>query len=113
MICAQVGTRPVAASAAAAADLKRRNPGTFQKSYKPLIPRNATAPVPIMLGALEGPAALAPLVTDAPYFPLAMGPAWAGVPGARHACPRGPHGEWKVRRVGHERRERGRAFQRA
>ena len=36
-----------------------------------------------MLGALEGPAALAPLATDAPYFPLAMGPAWAGVPGAR------------------------------
>ena len=78
-----MGTRPVAASAAAAADLKRRNPGTFEKSYKPLIPRNATAPVPIMLGALEGPAALAPLATDAPYFPLAMGPAWAGVPGAR------------------------------
>ena len=84
MICAQVGTRPVAASAAAAADLKRRNPGTFdEKLYKPLVPRNASAPVPIMLGALEGPAALAPLATDAPYFPLAMGPAWAGVPGAR------------------------------
>ena len=81
-----VGTRPVAASAAAAADLKRRNPGTFEKSYKPLIPRNATAPVPIMLGALEGPAALAPLATDAPYFPLAMGPAWAGVPGARRVA---------------------------
>ena len=78
-----MGTRPVAASAAAAADLKRRNPGTFEKIYKPLIPRNATAPVLIMLGALEGPASLAPLATDAPYFPLAMGPAWAGVPGAR------------------------------
>ena len=75
MICAQVGTRPVAASAAAAADLKRRNPGTFdEKLYKPLVPRNASAPVPIMLGALEGPASLAPLENDAPYFPLAMGP---------------------------------------
>ena len=66
-----------------AADLKKRNPGTFEKIYKPLVPRNASAPVPIMLGALEGPAALAPLATDAPYFPLAMGPTWAGVPGAR------------------------------
>ena len=78
-----VGTRPVVASPAAASDLKRRNPGTFEKSYRPLIPRNATAPVPIMLGALEGPAALSPLATDAPYFTLAMGPTWAGVPGAR------------------------------
>ena len=80
-----VGTRPVVASAAAAINLTRRNPGTFEKSYKPLIPRNASAPTPILLGAVEGPSALAPLARDAPYFPLALGPAWAGVPGARRA----------------------------
>ena len=78
-----VGTRPVVASAAAADDLERRNPGTFERSYKPLIPRNASAPTLILLGAVEGPSALAPLARDAPYFPLALGPAWAGVPDAR------------------------------
>ena len=70
-----VGTRPFVASSLDAADLKRRNPGTFdEKLYKPLVPRNASAPVPIMLGALEGPASLGALENDAPYFPLAMGP---------------------------------------
>ena len=73
----------VVASAAAADDLERRIPGTFERSYKPLIPRNASAPTLILLGAVEGPSALAPLARDAPYFPLALGPAWAGVPDAR------------------------------
>ena len=67
-------------SASLKADAAARNPGALDDA---LVLRNASAPSPIFIGTLEGPASLLPLAHNTTYYQLAMGGQWSGTHGFR------------------------------
>jgi len=67
-------------SASLKADAVARNPGALDDA---LVLRNASAPSPIFIGTLEGPASLLPLAHNTTYYQLAMGGQWSGTHGFR------------------------------